>query len=288
MVMAEGKLQVVVTGTDFSSTSRGAVGEAVRLVSGRPEGRLVVVHVVSKGDVIREGLEDELRTFVLDLDVRGQLRPEQVEPRIVKGAVAEGIATVADEVGADLIVVGPLQKGFVERYLTGGPAEQLFGLTHVPVLATRGPAVSGYDYILVPVDFDEHTSRLIDLAGLMASDAYGAAGEDAHIELLHAYLLPGGVHAVSARQAVQTRLEAELTDSLRTIAAECGASSLIRTTTVVAGVASEVIPRLARSSGADLIVMGTTGGRGIGRHILGSTTSAVLGEVETPMLVVWL
>jgi len=285
--MTERKLEGVVTGTDFSETSRGAVSEAVRLVAGRPGGRLFVVHVLGKSDDQAPDLEERLVAFALGLDSSGALTPDQVHPRIVRGAVAEGIAAVAEAEQADLIVVGPLQKGFVQRYLTGGTAEQLFGLTRVPVLATRGAALGGYNHILVPVDFNDHTAKLLAVVATLARDEHGACGVDPHLELVHAYVLPGGVAAMGARKELEANLEADLTANLEALAAEVGATDLIRSNTVVPGVASEVIPRLARSRAADLICMGSAGGSGIGRHLLGSTTSAVLSEVELPLLVVW-
>ena len=55
---------------------------------------------------------------------------------------------------------------------------------------------------------------------------------------------------------------------------------------VAATVAADAIVRTANEKGADLIVMGSHGRRGLGRLLLGSQTSEVLAHATTPVLVI--
>ena len=69
--------------------------------------------------------------------------PEEV--RVIKGIPAQALAEVADEEGADLIVLGSRVAGFGRRLLRSGLATELEAATHVPVLvvppSTRGRSV---------------------------------------------------------------------------------------------------------------------------------------------------
>lgn len=281
-------LRHIISGTDFSETSKGALSEALRLTVQRPEGHLTVVHVTARtGDEAHRQLRAEVEAFVLGLPAAAGLDPARLTCSVVAGGIAEGIAAVAEAAAADLIVVGPLRKGFVERYVLGGTAEQLVSRTHVPVLSTTGPRVGGYEHVLVPVDFSELSARVLTFAGAFVEDAHGAVSPDAHIDLLHAFTAPGGVHAHSALKELSRELEVELTARLKEFAARCGVAHRVRSWRAVHGVSQDVIPREAHVCGADIVFMGSGGKGALSRRILGSTTSAVMNETTLPMLVVW-
>jgi nucleotide-binding universal stress UspA family protein len=54
--------------------------------------------------------------------------------RVVQGDPAQALAAVADEEGADLIVLGSRAAGLGRRLLRSGLAAELEAATHVPVL----------------------------------------------------------------------------------------------------------------------------------------------------------
>lgn len=60
----------------------------------------------------------------------------------------------------------------------------------------------------------------------------------------------------------------------------------IDTIHVPSSIAAEAIVRTANEKGADLIVMGSHGRRGLGRLLLGSQTSEVLAHATIPVLVI--
>ncbi len=57
-------------------------------------------------------------------------------------------------------------------------------------------------------------------------------------------------------------------------------------TTIEEGIPFEVICEAARSSGADIIVMGSHGRTGIGKVFIGSVTERVISRAHCPVLVV--
>lgn len=81
-----------------------------------------------------------------------------------------------------------------------------------------------------------------------------------------------------ARRDAERRLAAAVSQAER--------AGIATTGTLVKGVPAEVIVRIARREGADLIVIGTHGRSGLGRLFMGSVAARVLGTATCPVLTV--
>jgi nucleotide-binding universal stress UspA family protein len=81
-----------------------------------------------------------------------------------------------------------------------------------------------------------------------------------------------------ARRDAERRLAAAVSQAER--------AGITTTGTLVKGVPAEVIVRVARREGADLIVIGTHGRSGLGRLFMGSVAARVLGTATCPVLTV--
>ena len=208
-----------------------------------------------------------------------------------RGRPAEEICKLAEEAGADLVVVGSRSLGTVKRLLVGSVSEEVVGTAPCPVLVVRGPwppsrIVVGYD-----------SSEQARQAGALAASIgrlFGASGQVVCAvptlpvrggrRLLALYpraydaeaRVPG--HNVVARveEVVEGRT-AELEDVL-------GVQPESR---VVVGDAATVIRSVARTAGKPTLV--ALGSRGLGsakRAALGGVSTGVLRAVEGPVLVV--
>ena len=81
-----------------------------------------------------------------------------------------------------------------------------------------------------------------------------------------------------ARRDAERRLAAAVSQAER--------SGIATTGTLVKGVPAEVIVRVARREGANLIVLGTHGRSGLGQLFMGSVAARVLGTAKCPVLTV--
>jgi len=143
----------IAVGIDFDHVSPRAVSLATDL-AGRDHGQVTVVHAVPRVGGRRsaargrdEGLGEYLDRLSQDeLTEHAWRRLERVMPkrmqetagldvRVVEGAPATAITGVADDIGADLIVVGVPQRGSVVRAVFGVTAARLLRQASVPVLA---------------------------------------------------------------------------------------------------------------------------------------------------------
>jgi nucleotide-binding universal stress UspA family protein len=131
-------------------------------------------------------------------------------------------------------------------------------------------------HILVPYDFTGPSRRACDYALELAAAA-GATLTLVHVVERFAFMLTSVEHAslVSATKLELDRAASLLRPHVRDI-------EII----VAEGTPWEEIDRVARARGADLIVMGTHGRRGIARALLGSVAARVLRTASIPVVTV--
>ena len=123
--------QTVVVGTDGSASSLRAVERAAQLASG-PEARLIVAtaYIPSPEDTrAADLLKDEAYKVTGNAPIYDTLREARdraaaagatnVEERAVEGAPVDALVALAEEVGADLLVVGNVGLNTIAGRLLG-------------------------------------------------------------------------------------------------------------------------------------------------------------------------
>lgn len=138
----------IVCGVDGSADSRVALRVAARLAD-RLQLRLVVAHVAESayipytaafgGVAGRHAVMDEIesreeKATRLVEEVVADAGLLAAEPRVVVGVAAEGLADVADEEDAELIVVGSRGRGVFRSAFLGSVSNALVGVARSPVL----------------------------------------------------------------------------------------------------------------------------------------------------------
>jgi nucleotide-binding universal stress UspA family protein len=135
-------------------------------------------------------------------------------------------------------------------------------------------------HILVATDFGESSDNAVEYAAYLAN-AFGAA-----LTLFHSFEIPalGLDGAVPYPVNLITPIHDEARRNLATRLAELqklvpGARSIL-----ASGPPCEVILDAAEQQGADLIVVGTHGRRGLSRALLGSVAERVVRLARVPVL----
>lgn len=140
----------IVAGTDGSATAERAVREAASLA--RSTGaRLVLVSALSDLHPYRERLQSSAREDLIDLGkVSEQVLQRaadavsgddlEIETVSRQGDPAEVLIDVAEEQGAQLIVLGDRGLGAVKRFLLGSVSNKLAHHAPCNVLIVRGDA----------------------------------------------------------------------------------------------------------------------------------------------------
>lgn len=139
-----------------------------------------------------------------------------------------------------------------------------------------------FRHLLVPTDFGECAAHALDVALDLAAKL------GAKVTLVHAMAIPTAMALVYAEglswpieeldSAARRELQA-LTESVRKRYPEVEGR-------VISGEPREAILALAKEVGADVIVMGTHGRRGLPRAILGSVAERVVRTSPIPVLTI--
>ncbi|MBK5099321.1 MAG: universal stress protein, partial [Gemmatimonadetes bacterium] len=274
----------ILIGIDFSDSSV----ETVRwTVSRFPTADIVLFHSIEPLSIpgylsraLGGGLE-LMREKELDARTNLELLAEgigieaRIEVRL--GWAPESLAITAEEIGAELVVVGAHRKRVTPSDELGNTCSAIVRKTHVPVLVWR-PVINDSDKtILAALDLREGS------APVAATGARYAAYFGARLLLLHA--IPGTLHgylrAVStapkveeamrdleneARRDALARIPDELRDQVPTQVA------IVRGRPIVSHILNT-----AESEAADLIVIGKYHAPGlVARVLLGGITAAVI------------
>ena len=194
------KIQQILAPVDFSERSTAAARHAVALA--HPfDSKLVFLHVIPSPPLELAGFEggyytarllpageDALDHFAARLDclVKAASPDRPVEKVVREGDPAREIETLADETGADLIVMPTHGYGPFRRFILGSvTAKVLHDLdcpvltgTHVAEIPTADPRP--YHKVACAVDFSDHSAKVLRWA------ADFAAAWQASLVLIHA------------------------------------------------------------------------------------------------------
>ncbi len=293
------KVETILFPTDFSDSANAALGRALFLAE-RFEAQLHMLHALvlhefdpNNPDEAFPNSEEVLRKLfeIADSRLAGLLKQHGREPLTLRQvsrrglSAAEVILDYAEEVNADLVVMGTHGRRGPARLFLGSVAESVTRHASCPVLTVRAGARSVREQavksILVPVDFSEPSELTIRYAQELAH-VYQSGIELLHVaeEIPYPYFyLPIDSELVSQRQD-------RARQALAKLAAETLSSDVNYTTSIRVGrVATEILDH-AKKSDCGLLVIGTHGLSGIERLLVGSTAEQVIREAECPVFVV--
>ena len=284
----------ILIGIDFSDSSV----ETVRwTVSRFPTADIVLFHAIEPLSVpgylsraLGGGLE-LMREKELDARTNLELLAEgigieaRIEVRL--GWAPESLAITAEEIGAELVVVGAHRKRVTPSDELGNTCSAIVRKTHVPVLVWR-PVINDSDKtILAALDLREGS------APVAATGAKYASYFGARLLLLHAIpsTLHGSLRAVSTAPKVEEAmrdLENEARrDALARIPEDLREGLPVQVAIVRGKPVVSHILNTAEREAADLIVIGKYHAPGlVARVLLGGITAAVIQNANCSVLTV--
>jgi len=240
--------------------------------------------------VPRDELDDRLRIdreALLERAVARLRRPGiGVAARLVTGRAASVIVDVAEEIGADLVILGARGHGAIERAFLGSVSAEVVDQTHCSVLVARAPSArriligtDGSDVAMSAIAFvggsrlfEASTARVINAVDVDPSWWMGFTPGDA------AFTVDPYVSVVDEGRVRGEKLTSAAAMLLRL-------DGLDTSTVVHEGPADAAIVQEARTWKADLVVVGTRGNGLMKRLLLGSTARSVLHHAAASVLV---
>jgi nucleotide-binding universal stress UspA family protein len=292
------RIDRIAVAVDFGSPSI----EAARWVAEHlaPDAELPLIHALDVAAVAQPGVSrptpDALRTACENVLARLREIADSVGGRaetrveIREDRPAPGIMSVAEAMGADVIVVGP-HGGKESIRGIGSTAERLIRMSPIPILLVANPRARATRHLLIAVDQANLTPAVIKWADRLALIG------NASVTLVH--VLDPRWQELSGWQNASSRLDVNDPSEYPTFqdftqATERWLADLSRgltdrervTLATLVGVPGNEIAAAARHADADLVVMGRRGRGSVLPAILGSAVSMVLRQAPCPVFIV--
>lgn len=216
----------------------------------------------------------------LQLQVRKVSGGERVRCHVVAAPAEAALLDVAEEVGANLIVVGATRRGKITRAILGTTAQRVLRASTLPVLVSRRPNYGPPRRMLLTTDLSDLSAKVYERGLEIGCELAGS--ED--VELRALLVLGYGLAPPPplSREALAEAAETELGRFLRWVEPDAPASrGVIRT-----GEPAKEIVAEAEEWGADLLVLGTHGRTGASRFLIGSVAESVMRGAPCDVLVI--
>ncbi len=214
---------------------------------------------------------------------------QSVEIIVREGNATKEIVLLAEQLPADVLVLGTHGRSGFERLFLGSVTEKVLRTTRVPVMTVPPPVTQAgpslYKTILCPLDFSVASIRALDYALSLAQEA------DARLILLHVIeglLGEGGASEMGHLSVAEFSryLEEDAVAQLKSVVPEPARVWCKPEERVARGRAYREILRVAKDEGVELIVMGVQGKGALTRLVFGSTTHHVIREAGCPVLTI--
>jgi nucleotide-binding universal stress UspA family protein len=226
------------------------------------------------------------------LDQVSRALPPGTHPATHKVAVdpaPKAILERAQEISADLIVIGPHRPRAFRGPILGNTADRILRSAQVPVLVLSDTLPLPLRRVAAPVDLSDPARGALDQALVWAA-AFGAGdagGGLPGVALRVIHVIPKHYESVDIpfdRAVIGPQLHSEIENAQKRVGN--AASVDVREEALWGNAPSEEIVRYAETEGIDLVVMGTHGYGAVGRALIGSVTSRVARNAPCALLLV--
>lgn len=294
-------LGCIVVATDFSETANLALDRGLELAR-RHESEIVLVHAMQADVpplaapemvVVPANYEEVLREASLEGLAHAAERVRAagipVSEHLGAGRPAAVITERAEELQADLILVGSRGNTGFKHLLLGSIAEEVVRTATCPVLTihpTDTRSIEPVKTLLFPTDFSEVANQAISAATRLL-----VGSDEIRVLVVHTFHIAPMVMPLrgfgrgkslsfvdNAKQLAETATE-PTARALRELGFEVEVI-------VERGDPAEIVTELARDRGVDVIAMGTRGHSKIRQLLLGSTTERVVEHAPCPVFTV--
>lgn len=296
---------IILAGTDFTPPGDSAVRAALAIAERQPAARLHLAHVVpvsgrylTTGAIAPYPLPDAVFAPMMQVEREAGERkladlplPETKVPVIKEtrlGIPARELHRLAEELHAELIVLGSIHRNKLARLLVGSVGDALIRSVHCPVLVVGEdrPGAAPFARVLAAVDLSAVTPDVILHAAALARSSGAVLKVLSAIEPVVLRPAPGDVLPTYLTPEESAKLVSDHLQALERITAGLDLGGVTVEHEVSRERPLDAIRAALDGGGIDLVAVGTSGHSGWQRMMLGSTANKVIAEAPCPVLVV--
>lgn len=157
--------KVILVPTSFTAVDDNAIEHAIA-VANTIKAEVIIIHVVPKKSFVEEA---KTKLNILMERLEGKTSGVVVKPMVRVGTIFEDIGDVAEEISAELIVMGTHgMRGM--QFITGSRALKVITSSSTPFIVVQESKSkeTGYDDIVVPLDLSKETKQKLHTVSEMA------------------------------------------------------------------------------------------------------------------------
>jgi len=221
------------------------------------------------------------------LDIQNTLLDSgiKVNTLIKKGKVSESISDFANEIDADLLLIGAYNHNKLEKIFLGSTALKILLYSVRPTLVIKNNTPSTYQRVFIAVDFSQDMNTTISIVKNIAPDA--------EVVLAHFYDIPfEGIlnHYAELNDnqlmSYRTEIRENALKKLESIADAANLDPLKSSIVVAQGSAVEKILFFAADHECDLLVLGKHEKSLTEELLLGSVTNEIINTSRQDILII--
>ena len=202
-----------------------------------------------------------------------------VQSHLRLGRSDEEIIFLAEQIGADLVVVGSRGLGAMRRALMGGVSDSVVRHAPCPTLVVREEPLVFPTTILLATDGSEEANLAATTAAALAE------GTDSELHVVTVGPFVPTIFAVTEEEPARLAREARRTLDEQVGLIEAAGGRVAQAHLRLGGAAEEIVA-LAEDVGAGLIAMGSRGRGGIRRALMGSVSERVVRHAHCAVMII--
>jgi nucleotide-binding universal stress UspA family protein len=280
--------KTIVAATDFSTRSQRALRRAGRIAH-RIDADLTLVHVVDDDQptaMVDSEVREASRFLHEQIDSLAELRGVRCQAAVTTGEAFDGILQVAENVSAELLVMGSHRKAILRDMFVGTTIERVIRTGPYPVLMVNTDTDYPYRSVVAGIDMSEPSAHALETARTLG------LVDDGNLTIVHAFIAvaKGKLYVANAgRDQVEDYVGRERKHASEELFSFLSAHSFGGSRwscRVEEGEPFQVISRVVAESGSDLVVIGTHGRSGIVKLLIGSVAEEALRNLDADILAV--
>jgi len=278
-------LEKILLAADFSNSTDNVVENAIGLAK-TFQSKIALIHVLPD-DITNEKarlLLNDAAITQLEL-ISEKIKEEGIEtdnPILEYGNHFDKIIKTADNINANVIVIGAGEKTENDAFQLGTTAEKIIRKSTKPVWIVKNNSPLDIKNILCPVDFSTESKRALKNAIIMARRFNAELIILSVYEMIYSDSLKLRLDWDEEIEYIKLEHEKEFNAFLEGF----NLTDLNWDREIVKGLPSTEILKAISLYKTDLLIMGTTGKSGLNRIVMGSVTEKVVREVPCSFITI--